>query len=65
MNVFILILIGGVVLIAIGFLVDWYYKKHGIIVDPSENEKHVSQSERTNVENMMREIKNQNDTQGW
>ncbi|MHC0037063.1 hypothetical protein [Pseudoneobacillus sp. C159] len=65
MNMIYLVLIGGIALIFFGLVVDWYYKKHGITVDRSENEKHISSTERTNVENMMREIKNQSDTTGW
>jgi hypothetical protein len=64
MNMIYLVLAGGLVLIFFGLVVDWYYKRHGITLDPSENEKHISPTERTNVENMMREIKNQNDTNG-
>ncbi|MFE8697780.1 hypothetical protein ACFYKT_15680 [Cytobacillus sp. FJAT-53684] len=45
-------------MLAFGFVVDWWYKKHGIKnVDPEENAKHVSASERAYIESHMDNIK--------
>ncbi|GHH96912.1 hypothetical protein [Neobacillus kokaensis] len=49
--------IGG--LLGLGFIVDLIYKKKGINqIDPEENAKHVSESERVYMESTMHNIKN-------
>jgi hypothetical protein len=54
----VLVAIGG--LFAFGFLVDWIYKKNGITyVEPEENAKHASESERVYIESHMHNIKNE------
>ncbi|HYK74657.1 MAG TPA: hypothetical protein VEV44_16300 [Pseudoneobacillus sp.] len=54
-----------VVMIGIGLLVDWWHKKHGITdFNPSQNAKHVSESERIYAETYLDTIKNGNDTGG-
>ncbi|MGN7399252.1 hypothetical protein ACTHO0_05300 [Cytobacillus praedii] len=46
-------------LLGIGFLVDWWNKRHGIRnFDPEENARHVSESERAYIESHMHNIKN-------
>jgi len=46
------------VLIGVGFLADWWYKKHGIsVTDPSENEGNVSGMERAYVESHMNHMR--------
>lgn len=59
-----LIIIGG--LLAFGFLVDWWYKRKGIHdINPEENAKHVSDSERIYMESYLHNIKdNHNDIGG-
>ncbi|MGJ7922373.1 hypothetical protein [Neobacillus sp. LXY-4] len=57
MILFILILSG--VLLALGATVDWMYKRRGITdLNPEENAKHVSESERVYIESHMHNIKN-------
>ncbi|CEG27314.1 hypothetical protein [Bacillus sp. B-jedd] len=52
------ILIFSAVLIGVGFLADWWYKKNGInVTDPRENEAHVSGMERTYVESHMNQMR--------
>lgn len=58
-----LIGIGG--MLAFGFLVDWWYKRNGIrFVDPKENEKHVSDSEKIYMESYLHNIKNDHSDNG-
>ncbi|UQD52130.1 hypothetical protein C0971_08965 [Bacillus methanolicus] len=45
-------------IIIFGFLVDWWYKRKGMVVDPEENAKHVSDSERVYIESHMHKVKN-------
>lgn len=60
-----LIVIGAFLLF--GFLTDWWYKRKGIHdLDPEENSKHVSESERIYVESYMHNIRNDHhDTGGF
>lgn len=59
------LLIGIAGFIGFGFLVDWIYKKNGInTIDPTENAKHVSESERIYVESHMHNIKNNHHDNG-
>jgi hypothetical protein len=52
-------LIGIVGLLGFGFLVDLVYKRKGIHdVNPEENAKHVSQSERIYMESYMHNMRN-------
>ncbi|NHM32685.1 hypothetical protein [Neobacillus terrae] len=52
-----ILIIGG--LLAFGFIVDWFYKSKGIDhLDPSENEKHVSESERVYIGSHLHNIRN-------
>jgi hypothetical protein len=53
------ILVICVSLLGIGFLVDLWYKKKGISnLNPEENAKHVSESEKAYIESHMHNIKN-------
>lgn len=57
-----LIGIGG--LLSFGFLVDFWYKKKGIVLNPEENAKHVSESERIYTESYMHNLKNNHQDNG-
>ena len=58
-------LIGIGVLLGFGALVDWWYKRHGINhVEPEENAKHVSDSERIYMESYMHNMRNNHSDHG-
>ncbi|MED4205040.1 hypothetical protein [Neobacillus mesonae] len=58
-----LIIIGG--LLGFGLVVDMWYKKKGIQqIDPEENAKHVSNSERIYTESYMHNMKNDFNSHG-
>jgi hypothetical protein len=59
-----LIGIGG--LLFFGFLVDWAYKRNGIHnIDPEENAKHVSSSERVYMESHFHNMRNDHRNGGF
>ncbi|OEH93807.1 hypothetical protein BFG57_11365 [Bacillus solimangrovi] len=58
-------LIGAGILLSIGLLVDWLYTRIGIDdVDPNENARNVSVSERVYIESHMHNIRQNHDNTG-
>jgi hypothetical protein len=59
------LIIGIAVFIGFGFLVDWIYKRKGInAIDPEENSKRISESERIYIESHMHNLKNNHQDNG-
>lgn len=59
------LIIGIAVFIGFGILVDWIYRRLGInAIDPEENSKIVSESERIYIESHMHNLKNNHQDNG-